>query len=135
MRGTLATAFDIDFEPISVDQLRFRYVFMYLLVVLGSFWLLLSALGLLLVALSWSWGDLGSDLGCSCCSWGAKVLKTLARCSQIEVEVRPGEVKVMSSCFCNERSGEAETLKHYACAVKRVYVNLMFCLVVFVGSG
>ena len=108
---------------------------MYLLVVSGLSWVLWSALGLLLVTPGWSWGDLGSSLGCSCCSWGAKVLKTFARYSQIEVKVRSGEGKVMSSCFCKARSGEAEALKHYACAEKRVCANLMFCFGVCVESG
>ena len=108
---------------------------MYLPVVLGLSWVLLSALGLLLVTLGWSWGDLGSSLGCSCCSWGAKVLKIFACYSQIEVKVRSGEGKVMSSCFCKARSGEAEALKHYACAVKRVCVNLMISCVVCVEFG
>ena len=74
-------------------------------------------------------------LGCSCCSWGANVLKTLARYNQSEVKVRIGEGKVMSSCFCKARSGEAEALKHYACAVKRVDAKLLFRFVVLVESG
>ena len=108
---------------------------MYLLVVSGLSWVLLSALGLLLITLGWSWGDLGSSLGRSCCSWGAKVLKAFARYSQLEVKVRSGEGKVMSSCFCKARAGEAEALKQYACAVKRVCVNLMFCFVVCIEFG
>ena len=33
------------------------------------------------------------------------------------------------------RSGEAEALKHYACAVKRVYAELLFISLFFVASG
>ena len=70
LRGTFVTAFDTDFELILVDKLGFMYGFMYLLVVSGLSWVLLSALGLLLVTLDWSCSDLGSGLGCPCCSSG-----------------------------------------------------------------
>ena len=95
----------------------------------------LNALGLLLVTLGWFRGVLVSSLGRSWCSWGAEVPKTLARCSQIEVKVRSGEVKVMSSCFNKARSGGAAALKHNACAVKRVDAKLLFRFVVLVESG
>ena len=62
LRGSFVTDFDTGFELMLVDNLRFRYVFMYMPVVLGLSWVLLSALGLLLVTLGWSWGDLGSSL-------------------------------------------------------------------------
>ena len=54
LRGTRVTDFNADFELLLVDNLRFRNVFMRLPVVLDLSWVLLNAVGLLLVTLGWS---------------------------------------------------------------------------------